>query len=289
MVALVPVWELVSSTLNALDFSVCSRMITDTRSLLAAVDRLYAAALDPEEWRRFLEIAATMFKADNAYVSQVEHQRRALNYVSLRRTEDSVPVNRFAPLMDEDPRMPAFRASRARPVHCRMAVSEDELHASRAYREYLRPRGIEYTMVVGLPSRPGVTNFLGVTRGATGKPFDDTDCELLAELTPHLGRGFAVREALDDNRPVPVVSSLPAAPDTAEAGQDLIRQQFALAPAQARLVMLLMQGQSVKEAAETLGVTEGSARQYLKLTFRKTGTNRQAELVRLVGKTLTQR
>jgi DNA-binding CsgD family transcriptional regulator len=264
-------------------------MITDTRSLLAAVDRLYAAALDPAEWDRFLAVAASMFKADNAYVSQIEHRPRTMSYVSLRRTEDFVPVRNFPAVMDEDPRMPAFRASRARPVHCRMAVSEDQLHASRAYREYLRPRGIEYTMVVGLPARTGVTNFLGVTRGVSGRPFDDTDCEVLAALTPHLDRGFAVREALDQNRPVPVVSSLPAKPDSADAGENLIRQRFALAPAQARLVMLLMQGRSVKEAAETLGITEGSARQYLKLVFRKTGARRQSDLVRVVGQTVAPR
>ena len=38
-----------------------------------------------------------MFRADNAYVSQIEHQRRTMNYLSLRRAEDAVPVNRFPP------------------------------------------------------------------------------------------------------------------------------------------------------------------------------------------------
>ena len=55
-------------------------MILDARSYLAAVDRLYAAALDPAEWGGFLGVAATMFKADNAYVSQIEHQRRAMKW-----------------------------------------------------------------------------------------------------------------------------------------------------------------------------------------------------------------
>jgi DNA-binding CsgD family transcriptional regulator len=36
----------------------------------------------------------------------------------------------------------------------------------------------------------------------------------------------------------------------------------------------------LKEAARRLGISEGSAWQYLKIIFRKTGTNRQADLVR---------
>ena len=39
---------------------------------------------------------------------------------------------------------------------------------------------------------------------------------------------------------------------------------------------------SVAEAAEELGVTTETARTYLKQVFSKTGTGRQAELVRLV-------
>jgi hypothetical protein len=35
-----------------------------------------------------------------------------------------------------------------------------------------------------------------------------------------------------------------------------------------------------------LGLKESSARQYLKLTFGKTGARRQADLIRLVGQTL---
>jgi DNA-binding CsgD family transcriptional regulator len=264
-------------------------MILDARSYLAAVDRLYAAALDPAEWDGFLGVAATMFQADNAYVSQIEHQRRSLNYVSLRRAEDAVPVNRFPALMDEDPRMPAFRASRTRPVHCRMAVTDERLHQSRAYREYLTQRGIEYTMVVGLPARAGVTNFIGLTRGKSRRAFDDRDCQLLAEFVPHLRRGFAVRQALDDNVATRAVLSPPPALVTAEPDCNYLRQHFGLAPAQARLTLQLTSGRSVKESADALGITENSARQYLKRVFHQTGARRQADLVRIVTHALARR
>jgi DNA-binding CsgD family transcriptional regulator len=72
----------------------------------------------------------------------------------------------------------------------------------------------------------------------------------------------------------------------AEGEAAIIRLQFALSPRQAKLTALLFAGRSVKEAALALGITEGSARQYLKEIFRKTGARRQADLVRIVHNAL---
>jgi DNA-binding CsgD family transcriptional regulator len=49
----------------------------------------------------------------------------------------------------------------------------------------------------------------------------------------------------------------------------------------------LFDGLTVREAAERLGLTEGSARQYLKKIFAKTGAQRQLDLIRRVGDALT--
>jgi DNA-binding CsgD family transcriptional regulator len=72
-----------------------------------------------------------------------------------------------------------------------------------------------------------------------------------------------------------------------ESKADVVRLQFGLSPRQAKLTALLFSGRSVKEAAGLLGITEGSARQYLKGIFRKTGARRQADLVRIVHNALT--
>jgi len=57
---------------------------------------------------------------------------------------------------------------------------------------------------------------------------------------------------------------------------------FGLAPAECVLIALLAEGCSVRTAAERLAITHESARTYLKRALHKTGTRRQAELVRLV-------
>ncbi|HEV3105453.1 MAG TPA: hypothetical protein VGZ01_07180, partial [Trinickia sp.] len=119
------------------------------QQLLTAIDRLYEAALDPSKWKAFLETAAEMLLADNAYVSEIAHDSGTLEYVVLRPLNwDAISVGRYSALMDEDPRMPAFRNNPYRPLHCRMVVSESKLHQSRTYQEALKPLGIEYTLVV---------------------------------------------------------------------------------------------------------------------------------------------
>jgi DNA-binding CsgD family transcriptional regulator len=174
---------------------------------LDAVDRLYAAALDSAEWRDFLSTTAAMFGADNAYVSRIQHDNRALDYVVLHQPNwNAVSVGRYAALMDEDPRMPAFRGNPFRPLHCRLVAPEKRLHASRTYNEALKPLGIEYTMVVGLPESAGVTRYLGFTRGPSADAFDAGDLSLLHELVPHLQRAFAIRCGIERQRRQPTTA-----------------------------------------------------------------------------------
>ncbi len=57
---------------------------------------------------------------------------------------------------------------------------------------------------------------------------------------------------------------------------------YGLTPREATVAALLSRGSDVAQAAKTLGIGVSSARQYLKRVLDKTGTRRQANLVRLV-------
>lgn len=57
---------------------------------------------------------------------------------------------------------------------------------------------------------------------------------------------------------------------------------FGLSEAEAKLTVLLATGKELRAAANSLGITYGTARARLAQIFGKTGTRRQAELVRLV-------
>ena len=63
---------------------------------------------------------------------------------------------------------------------------------------------------------------------------------------------------------------------------DVLRTLYSLTPAEARLCDVLLEGYSVREAAERFGNTYETTRFYLKQIFRKTGTARQTDLTRLL-------
>jgi DNA-binding CsgD family transcriptional regulator/PAS domain-containing protein len=62
--------------------------------------------------------------------------------------------------------------------------------------------------------------------------------------------------------------------------EPLLHELYGLTPAESRLSVLLLQGASVREAAELACVSLNTVRTQLKSVFAKTGTRRQADLVR---------
>ena len=60
---------------------------------------------------------------------------------------------------------------------------------------------------------------------------------------------------------------------------DLLQSHFGLAPAEARLALHLVAGETLRSAAVKLSISYETARTCLKHIFKKTETCRQAELV----------
>lgn len=68
-----------------------------------------------------------------------------------------------------------------------------------------------------------------------------------------------------------------------------LQESFDLTEAEARLAVLLANGEDLQQAAERLNITYGTARARLTQIFQKTDTRRQAELVHLMLTTLAWR
>ena len=60
---------------------------------------------------------------------------------------------------------------------------------------------------------------------------------------------------------------------------DLLRSHFGLTPAEARLALHLVAGETLRSAEVKLSISYETARTHLKNIFDKTGTCRQAELI----------
>ena len=90
-------------------------------------------------------------------------------------------------------------------------------------------------------------------------------------LRRELAAGFAARVAvfireLGDTSPFPA---------------ELFVRRYAITPAESRVMMLIVQGMTIAETAEALGISLPTAKTHLARLFDKTGTSRQADLVRL--------
>jgi DNA-binding CsgD family transcriptional regulator/PAS domain-containing protein len=76
-------------------------------------------------------------------------------------------------------------------------------------------------------------------------------------------------------------------PDLQETtSQQTLEELFELTPAEARVATLLARGLSLAEVSELQSISQHTARAQLKAIFAKTGVSRQAELVRLVLKSV---
>src|SRR3954468_7227080 len=62
---------------------------------------------------------------------------------------------------------------------------------------------------------------------------------------------------------------------------ELFVKRYGISPAECRVLMMLTQGMTVREAAAALGITESTAKTHLQKLFQRTGTERQADLMRL--------
>jgi DNA-binding CsgD family transcriptional regulator len=92
---------------------------------------------------------------------------------------------------------------------------------------------------------------------------------------------FHSSHMLTEVRPCAII--LISDPDTVPASRTkILASLYRLTPAECRLADLLLHGLSVAVAAESMKITTGTARFMLKSIFEKTGTHRQAELMRFL-------
>jgi DNA-binding CsgD family transcriptional regulator/PAS domain-containing protein len=108
-------------------------------------------------------------------------------------------------------------------------------------------------------------------KGEAGRDLAAWVLPLDSGLRRQLAAGFAARVAifireLGDTSPFPA---------------ELFVRRYAITPAESRVMLLIVQGMTVAEAAETLGISLPTAKTHLARLFDKTGTSRQADLVRL--------
>ena len=126
----------------------------------------------------------------------------------------------------------------------------------------------------GSRSNESGTHVLMVDKGSS----DDL---VLVSISPiEAGGPFADAEF----DPVPAVMVHICDPDMRlETSQELLARLFGLLPSEARTLRELVSGKTIREIADSNGLSIETVRGYLKQIFNKTGCRRQSELIRLVA------
>lgn len=101
----------------------------------------------------------------------------------------------------------------------------------------------------------------------------------LSLLVAPMGERRTRGGAAPPERSVVFISDPDASVDTPDG---VFESMFELTSAQARVAVLLMQGNSAEQCAQSLGCSLSTVRSHLKRVFEKTGTTRQSELVKLL-------
>jgi DNA-binding CsgD family transcriptional regulator len=138
-------------------------------------------------------------------------------------------------------------------------LSRRQLHSTGMYWDYFRPLGIEREMMLCLPSRPGRVLRLLFFRGA-GADFSDRERAMLALLRPHLFAAYQAQAIRQHPRP------------------DLTTRQR-------QLLHLVADGNTNRQIARRMSITEATVRKHLENIFLRTGArNRTEAVIRALGR-----
>ena len=111
---------------------------------------------------------------------------------------------------------------------------------------------------------------LSITRSSAGLPLAVLIAPIMPFTASPLSRAPRVAMFITDPEATQVTNL------------ERLKALFNLTPAESRMASQLLQGKSVIEAADALGITRQTARVHLKRIFGKTYTGRQSELMRLL-------
>lgn len=109
-----------------------------------------------------------------------------------------------------------------------------------------------------------------------------TDPAFVAHVVPLHGGG---RDVFTGALSIVFITSM--VPSTSPAAP-LLQALFDLTPAEARTASQITEGKSVEQISSTTGIAQNTIRTHLKSVFHKTGVQRQAELVSLLGVSINQ-
>ncbi|WP_179402349.1 helix-turn-helix transcriptional regulator [Burkholderia guangdongensis] len=226
--------------------------------------RLQGEACFGEAERRFLEALAPRLQTAFAIYARLAHQQYRLRV--LDDTAEQLTVGCL--VLNEDGRVLLKNAVADRWIEQQdgFALREGMLHCTDARSEWSMRTALARVVAVGDESRH-TSQVFRASRGGG------------AQSWSVLCRPYGVRAGLGEKTTAAVLMLIRDANLRPEISAGVLIELFGLTRAEAVLATRLVQGESVKEASASLGISHYTARAQLAAIFDKTDTHRQPQLV----------
>ena len=141
-------------------------------------------------------------------------------------------------------------------------AGDRQFRALGLYREFYRPAGVDYQLVVSIPGPHG--GMISVALNRRGRDFSDQQREVIDLLRPHLSQAAAIATLL--SQPVP------DAPRDAEG-------RLLLTARQTSILQLVAAGHSDRAVARALGVSVRTVHTHLQHIYRALGVRSRTEAI----------
>ncbi|HWB51528.1 MAG TPA: LuxR C-terminal-related transcriptional regulator [Stellaceae bacterium] len=160
--------------------------------LLALIDKIYTAALDPAEWSVFLEHLARLLAGGCGIISQSTHAS-AVNAWDRQHLITEFVDSYEAYYHSKKPWIPKLHLLRADEVFgLDWLIDEPTYQRSEYLNDWIKPQGMYYLVGGCIDKEGSVGTILSMMRPREADDFSTAHRKLIHQLLPHLRRGLQV-------------------------------------------------------------------------------------------------
>lgn len=172
--------------------------VISTESLSQLIAALYETAIDPQEWKFFLELLRSHAAGNFASLVVRDPNGENLGWV-ISATGSRAEVMPYDPYAQWSPFVGIAKDS---VVTLQDVMTEAEWHACRYYTEWCKGVGIEHILAVDISTDNGCSYGLRITRAGAAGAFEQRLRDLVRMLVPHLKRVLNLQLNLHRDRQV---------------------------------------------------------------------------------------
>lgn len=169
--------------------------------ILAVIDALYGAALEPDGWEQALAAVSQAVGAIGISIVPLEAAGDMRSIASENLAEANADYQKTWWRHDTPTARLVSRGIKPGTVGTdRLVMDEDEIRSDPFYQEFLRHYGIGQCLAAVTPLGSGRLFSIAAQRSLKRSLFERGDVETLGVLSPHIGRAVSVGLALADAR-----------------------------------------------------------------------------------------